>query len=57
MLKLPLLLADINLLQFMENNPWLTFFLAVIILQTLIYVVRYIAYAVKGSLPDEGEDD
>jgi hypothetical protein len=50
------MLADITLFQFMENNPWLTFFLALITLQTVIYVVRYIAYAIQGQ-PEILNDD
>lgn len=42
----------------MENNPWLTFFLALITLQALVYIARYFAYAVRGEpeiLKDEDE--
>jgi len=30
--------------EFMSNSPWLTFFLAVIGLQSLITIIRYIMY-------------
>ena len=45
-----------DILTFMENHPWQTFFLALIALQTIIYVAKYIAVAVRGW-PAPGVDD
>jgi hypothetical protein len=49
-----------NIWQFMSDSPFLTFFLVLLIGQTLIYVAKYAAVAVRGwpkKDDDDGEDD
>ncbi len=47
-----------DLFTFMGENPFLTFFLAMIIGHTIIWSFRYIAAAIRGwPPPDEDEDD
>ena len=48
-----------TLLQFMSENPVLTFFLALIIGITIVGIFQYIAYAVRGdpNIIEDDEDD
>lgn len=45
--------------KFASESPFLTFFLALIILQALVYIARYIAYAIRGqpSIVEDKDDD
>lgn len=45
-----------DILTFMGEHPFQTFFLVLIVLQTIIYVTKYIAVAVRGW-PAPGVDD
>jgi hypothetical protein len=38
-------------LQFASNNPYLTFFVIVIVLMTIVKIVQWIAYAIRGGKP------
>jgi hypothetical protein len=42
--------------KFASESPFLTFFLALIILQAAVYIARYVAYAIRGN-PKVLEDD
>ena len=42
--------------KFASESPFLTFFLALIILQTIVFVARYASYAIRGD-PNIGKDD
>ena len=35
--------------KFASESPFLTFFLALIILQAAVYIARYVAYAIRGN--------
>jgi len=35
--------------KFATESPVLTFFLALIILQSLVYIAKYVAYAIRGD--------
>jgi hypothetical protein len=46
--------------KFASESPFLTFFLALIILQAAIYIAKYMAYAIRGDpniVRDDDEDD
>jgi hypothetical protein len=45
--------------KFASESPFLTFFLALIILQACVYIARYVAYAIRGTPPKskQGDDD
>lgn len=42
--------------KFATESPFLTFFLALIILQAAVYIAKYVAYALRGD-PNIGKDD
>jgi hypothetical protein len=42
--------------KFASDSPFLTFFLTLIILQTMVYIAKYVAYAIRGG-PKVWEDD
>jgi len=50
-----------DILTFMGEHPWQTFFLVLIALQAVVYVFKYIAVAFKGwpapGVDDEDDDD
>lgn len=47
-----------DILTFMSEHPWQTFFLALIVGQTFIYIAKYVAVAVRGwPSPDSDSDD
>lgn len=53
-----MLLAEItSLYQFMSDSPWLTFFICLITLQAIVYIARYICYAIKGYPPPDTEEE
>ena len=46
--------------KFASESPFLTFFLALIILQALVYIAKYVAYAIRGDpniIKNSGDDD
>ncbi len=43
--------------KFASESPFLTFFLALIILQAAVYIARYIAYAIRGNPKIVDKDD
>lgn len=46
-----------EILQFMGEHPWQTFFLALITLQALVYIARYMAYAIRGEPKNNNKSD
>jgi hypothetical protein len=41
---------------FATESPWLTFFLFLVIGQTIIGSIKWIAYAIHGGLPSKDDD-
>jgi hypothetical protein len=42
---------------FASNNPFLTFFLFIVIGNTIIYSLKWIAYTLRGGIPPKTDDD
>ena len=45
--------------KFASESPFLTFFLALIILQAMVYIAKYVAYAIRGdpNIVNNADDD
>ncbi len=46
-----------DVLTFMGEHPWQTFFLVLLVGQTFIYIAKYCAVAVRGWPPPGVDDD
>jgi hypothetical protein len=46
-----------EVLSFMNENPWFSFFVILITLQTVVYVAKYLSYAIRGGPRPKGDDD
>lgn len=45
--------------KFASESPFLTFFLALIVLQAAVYIAKYVAYAIRGdpNIVKNGDDE
>ena len=43
--------------KFASDSPFLTFFLFAIIGNTIIYSIKWLAYAIRGGIPPKTDDD
>jgi hypothetical protein len=43
--------------KFASENPFLTFFLFVVVGNTIIYSIKWLAYTIRGGIPPKTEDD
>lgn len=43
--------------KFASDSPWLTFFLFVVIGNTIIYSIKWLAYLIRGGIPPKTDDE